>query len=201
MAKFQLARVQREPPRGIGFRAVLAIAGDRMAKRGQLNADLVAASGLERKLEQRSVSFRAKHAVVGDRQLAALFDATGTINDLVSTSLSLSVPCASAGTPSTTARYLLMTPFQFRCSAACADSVLANIMRPEVSRSSRWTMKTCCAGVFMSAFRCVLRIRYAVFSFSRSEPIESSPARFLDHDDGIIQMHDCESVAFKRPRR
>src|SRR5512146_3313561 len=76
MAKFQLERVQREPPRRIGLRPVLAIAGDRMAERGQLHADLVAAPGFERALEQRSIALRAQDAVVRGRQLAALRDAT-----------------------------------------------------------------------------------------------------------------------------
>jgi len=76
MLKSQFARVQREAPRRIAVRAVLAVAGDRMAERGQLHADLIPAPGFERELEQRSVSFCAQHAIMRDRQLAHLLRAT-----------------------------------------------------------------------------------------------------------------------------
>jgi len=51
MAKFQLAGVECKLPGQAASRAVLPIADDRMTDGGQLNADLVFASGFERKLE------------------------------------------------------------------------------------------------------------------------------------------------------
>src|ERR1700736_5644539 len=75
VAKFQLARMQRKPPRGIGSRAVFAVADDRMAEGGQLNADLVLASGFERYLKQRFVPACANYVVMRDCQLATSIDA------------------------------------------------------------------------------------------------------------------------------
>ena len=51
MAKFQLARVECKLPDETASRAVLPIADDQMTSSGQLNTDLVFASGFERKLE------------------------------------------------------------------------------------------------------------------------------------------------------
>jgi hypothetical protein len=75
MAKFQLARMQRKPPRGIGSRAIFAVADDRIPERGQLNADLVLASGFKRQLNQRFVPACANYTVMRDCQLATSIDA------------------------------------------------------------------------------------------------------------------------------
>ena len=56
MEEFELVRMEREAPRGIRRRAVLAIANYRMAEAGHLHANLVLAAGFERQLDQRIVS-------------------------------------------------------------------------------------------------------------------------------------------------
>ena len=48
----------------------------------------------------------------------------------------------AGGVPSTTARYFFSTVSQSFCSAAFAASLFAKIIRPDVSRSSRWTIQT-----------------------------------------------------------
>src|SRR5689334_9062308 len=67
--------MQAEAPDGVGGRAVLAIADDRMAQRGKLNANLILAAGLQRELEQRPALIGANQAIVRDCLLAAALDA------------------------------------------------------------------------------------------------------------------------------
>src|SRR5271166_6659034 len=75
MEEFELVRMEREAPRGICRRAVLAIADYRMAEAGQLHANLILAAGFERQLDQRVVSPRSQDSIVSDRQHAAALDA------------------------------------------------------------------------------------------------------------------------------
>ena len=59
-------------------------------------------------------------------------------------------------------------------------------------------MKACCIGEFVSAFRCSLRIRCAVRSFSPSDPIDSRPRALLDHNDVIVEINYFQAVTLDR---
>ena len=47
MEEFELVRMERQPPRGIALRAVLAIANYRMAEAGHLHANLILSAGFD----------------------------------------------------------------------------------------------------------------------------------------------------------
>src|SRR5437879_9000829 len=74
MTELQLARMEREAPRGIALRAIFSISDNRMTDRGQLNADLMLAPAFQRELEQRLVTAFLQHSIMRDRQLATLRD-------------------------------------------------------------------------------------------------------------------------------
>src|SRR5271166_1008210 len=67
--------MQRETPRRVSRRAILSIAENRMADRRELHANLMLPPGLQRHLEQRSLTGCPHHAIARDRQLATLRDA------------------------------------------------------------------------------------------------------------------------------
>jgi hypothetical protein len=75
MPKPQLARMERQPPCEIRSRSVFPIADDWMTEESQLNADLMPASGFERKFEQRFVPVSANHAIVRNGYLPTVGDA------------------------------------------------------------------------------------------------------------------------------
>ena len=64
------AGVERHPSERVRPTPVLAVAGDRMAQVGELDADLMAASGAERQREDRRVAAPRAHLIVRDRRLA-----------------------------------------------------------------------------------------------------------------------------------
>ena len=74
MDKPDLARMERQPSGGIGSRPVFQIADNGMAQNRQLNADLVLASGFERKLQQRLIRISLKYAIVRNCRPAAVVD-------------------------------------------------------------------------------------------------------------------------------
>src|SRR5262245_58734822 len=86
MVEAEHVRVQREAPERVALAAVAAIAGDGMARPGEVDANLIAASGLEAHLEQRLLRAAGDDAPVGDRgppalRIARLAYASGLVVD------------------------------------------------------------------------------------------------------------------------
>jgi hypothetical protein len=71
MGKFQPARVQRQTSTRIQRGAITLITDDVTAEAGQMNSDLVLATGFQTHFDERKLPARLRHAIMSDRQSAA----------------------------------------------------------------------------------------------------------------------------------
>ena len=123
---------------------VARIAGDRMADRGEVGADLVRAAGLQAGLDQGVGGQRLEHREVGARRRGRRGRGRRASRGRGGRGRAArrSCPCASAGGP---------RPAPGRCarprgaliiaaSRRCASSSRATTISPEVSLSRRWTI-------------------------------------------------------------
>ena len=67
--------MKRQSPRGVGARAILAIANDRAAEASQLHSNLMFTAGIKRKFKKREAIASNDRAEMRNRNLAALIDA------------------------------------------------------------------------------------------------------------------------------
>ena len=124
--------------------AVARVAGDRVADRGEVGADLVRAAGLQARLDQGVGRQRLEHREVGARRRGRRGRGrrASRARGGRGRAARRSSPCASAGGPrpapgrrGSTSRRLIIA-----ASRRCASSSRATIISPEVSWSSRWTI-------------------------------------------------------------
>ena len=143
MDEAQAHRVQRRAPEHRIRAAVHGVADDRMADRGEMDANLMRAAGAQRELEHGRAGEALDHPEVGDRFATAFDDGhapAGRAGD--ARSARRWCPVSSRKPPCTSAQYVRPSVRSLSCRARLrwAASVLATTSSPLVSRSSRCTI-------------------------------------------------------------
>jgi len=119
------------------------------------------------------------------------------LQDLLSMRLCFRIPWACGGTPSTMARYFSRRPSNrgeerpVQLASGKEDQARSIAIEP-------MNYEDLLERDLVSAPRCSCKRRYAVRSFSSSEPIESKPAGLSATTTRVIEMHDGEAIAVDR---
>jgi len=171
--------MQRNAPHGIGLGAVAFVADDRTTCVAEVDAYLVATARDENELQQRAVANGLHQAIVRDR-LTGVWP-TGCAPDAQRVALvemRLEGPSRRRRTPLHDRVVLLLDALPAGCSVSWASAVLANTMRPEVSRSNRCTIQMWARERGLPPRTCSVSWKYALRSRSPSLAIDNRPEGF-----------------------
>jgi len=152
---------------------------DRTTCVAEVDAYLVATARDENELQQRAVANGLHQAIVRDR-LTGVWP-TGCAPDAQRVALvemRLEGPSRRRRTPLHDRVVLLLDALPAGCSVSWASAVLANTMRPEVSRSNRCTIQMWARERGLPPRTCSVSWKYALRSRSPSLAIDNRPEGF-----------------------